>query len=189
MNKYIFALFVLIVSGVSLQAQNTVQRISNSSYTNESSYFPRNEIRANLLMSVIGLLTFDYEYFVEDNFGVGLTGSISMLEKGDWDLRGLILPYGRLYFSRDPNAGFFIEGNTGLVFYSDDTPLFDNYGNYDGISNEETDVDFGIGVGTGYKLLTRNNWIGELQLGIGRVFGKSDFAFYPRVGISIGKRF
>lgn len=49
MNKYIFALFVLIVSvGVSLQAQNTVQRISNSSYTNESSYFPRNEIRANL---------------------------------------------------------------------------------------------------------------------------------------------
>ena len=188
MKKIIATVVILMLFGISLPAQRPV----NDNYTgaDNSLYYPRNEIRANLLMSVIGLLTFDYEYFAEDNFGVGVTGSLSMLENRNWNnLRGMVLPYGRLYFSRDPNAGFFIEGNTGMVFYADSRPVYDSEGYQIAVNNDDTEIYFGIGVGTGYKLLTRNNWIGELQLGIGRVFGKNHMTAYPRVGISIGKRF
>ncbi len=183
MKKQVLAVLFFLLIGVSLNGQNPVRTDYRTS-TSESYKFPRNEIRANLLMSVIGLLTFDYEYFVEDNFGIGLTGSYSMLEKNDSYLRGLLLPYGRLYFSNGLNDGFFIEGNTGLVI--------SNRRNYEGYSEPsviDNDYNFGIGVGVGYKILTRNNWVGELQLGVGRIFGENNLEVYPRVGVSIGKRF
>lgn len=189
MKKIQFALFVLTFAAVSLHAQNDADNNYDTYSTSESTYYPRNEIRANLLMSVIGWLTFDYEYFIENNFGVGLTGSYSMLEKEDVNLRGLLLPYGRLYFGSGLNNGFFIEGNTGLVFHNQRIPLYDSNGNYNGNSGFENKMNFGIGVGVGYKILTRNNWVGELQLGVGRAFGQADLEVYPRVGISIGKRF
>lgn len=152
-------------------------------------YNVKNEIRVNLLMSVIGLLTVDYEYFIEDNFGLGLSGSISLLDESASNLKGVILPYGRLYFGQNDNDGFFIEGNTGAVMYTYTTPSHIN-GEYIGTGEVINTTGFGIGVGAGYKFLTRNNWIGELQLGVGRIFNSpAAVEVYPRVAVSIGKRF
>ncbi|HHT23777.1 MAG TPA: porin family protein [Bacteroidales bacterium] len=178
MKKILITLSVLILSFVSLQAQDTNENSYDTSSTSGLSYHPRHEIRANVLMSVIGMLTFDYEYFVDNNFGLGLSGSYSLEKKSDV-LQALLLPYGRLYFGSRVNDGFFIEGNAGMV-----SQKFETYNN-----NIEYKQYFGLGVGAGYKFLTRNNWVGELELGVGRTFGKEQVIYYSRVGISIGKRF
>ena len=55
---------------------------------------------------------------------------------------------------------------------------------------DEKTTNFGMGAAVGFKLLTRNNYVGELFAGAGRLFGDSlDFEMYPRLGLSIGKRF
>ena len=43
----------------------------------------------------------------------------------------------------------------------------------------------------GGKFLTRNGFLGEAYLGVGRSFGRNsnNNEAYPRVGITIGKRF
>jgi hypothetical protein len=39
------------------------------------------------------------------------------------------------------------------------------------------------------KFITKNNLLGEVYLGAGRLFGNSQSGAFPRVGITLGKRF
>lgn len=159
------------------------------SQTNSATFsYPRNEIRVNLLTSVLGIPEINYEYFVEDNFGVGLAVQVSAENYQNMSLRAGFIPYGRLYFGELLNAGFFIEGNFGV--------LLEKYDWYDysipSVNVPEStynDVNMGVGVSMGYKFLTKNNWVGDISIGAGRIFGDSNFGAYPRFGISIGKRF
>mgnify|MGYP000146115486 CR=1 FL=1 len=61
----------------------------------------------------------------------------------------------------------------------------------DYLSEEYTrsSTNFGFGAAAGVKLLARNGFVGEVYLGLGRLFGESIAGAYPRVGISLGKRF
>ena len=58
-----------------------------------------------------------------------------------------------------------------------------------GIDFQTEDDVFGAGLGLalGWKYLTPNNWVGEIFVGGGRDFVND--SSYPRVGISLGKRF
>ncbi len=55
------------------------------------------------------------------------------------------------------------------------------------VTKTETNMGAGLGIAIGWKYLSRNNWIGEIYLGGGRDFIND--GGYPRLGISIGKRF
>ncbi len=183
MKKYFILIIISLVS-FSVFSQRPVRDNYSRSQDNAVLYdFPRNEIRANLLMSVMGYPTIDYEYFVEDNFGVGLSGAISLLTENGSEYRGMLSPYGRLYFGSMATEGFFIEGSVSSVFYNRSI-----YNNNEVSSTKKITPEFGLGVAVGYKILTRNNWVGELLLGAGRTF-KESYDVYPRLGISIGKRF
>lgn len=195
MKKHLILIVIIILSVVSVYGQQSQYvRTDGTTTSSDPTVYQKNEIRLNLLESVLGLPEINYERFIEDNFGVGIAASTSLLNISESQLRSMFLVFGRLYLSNSKIcSGFYIEGNTGPVFQRaiNYYYTYDSNGYYSGTQYEKGDlyVGFGLGVATGYKFLTKNNWVGELSLGVGRVFGNNLIDAYPRVGITIGKRF
>ncbi|WBL22690.1 hypothetical protein [Zunongwangia sp. HRR-M8] len=165
--------------------------------TEESIDLTKQELKLNLGMAVAGIPEVSYEYFLEDNSSIGLSIGVGLDEPEDLALRFIATPYYRLFFGKKKNAGFFIEANAAIAsyhdYYNEYTYNYDDDGYYyeeqTNIYDEKT-TNFGLGAAVGFKLLTRNNYIGEIYAGAGRLFGDSnDFEVYPRLGVSIGKRF
>lgn len=162
------------------------------------SYAGKQEIKFNLAMAVAGIPELTYEYFLEDNSSVGLSLGVGLDQPEDLALRFLATPYYRIFFGKKQNAGFFIEANAALAYYHDQYSYYSYYydndsGEYLGtkiVVTDEKTTNFGLGAAIGFKLLTRNNYVGEIFAGAGRLFGDSDgYEIYPRLGISLGKRF
>ena len=152
-----------------------------------------NECRFNLATAIAGFPEFNYERFVTDNSGFGLTVAVSLEKPGNMITRSMFLPYGRLYFGEKKDAGFFIEANMAILGqrekYNDlvyDT-VTQTYSGIVPIDNRA--VSFGFGCAAGAKFLARNGYIGEVIVGGGRLFGDNLIGGYPRLGFSIGKRF
>jgi hypothetical protein len=74
------------------------------------------------------------------------------------------------------------------IYNSSISPFSSMY-QYDSYTSSYESTNFGFGAAIGVKLLTRNNFVGELVMGVGRLFGKPQIEAYPRLGVSIGKRF
>ena len=158
----------------------------------------KQEIKFNLGMAVAGIPELSYEYFLEDNSSLGLSLGVGLDQPEVLSLRLLITPYYRIFFGKKQNAGFFIEANAAVASYHNKYSYYSGY--YDRETGEylETRIDvknekftnFGLGGAIGFKLLTRNNYLGEVYAGAGRLFGDSQgYEIYPRLGISLGKRF
>ncbi|MBW2960458.1 hypothetical protein [Mesonia aestuariivivens] len=157
----------------------------------------KHELKFNLAMAIAGIPELTYEYFIEDNTSVGLSVGVGLDSPEDLDLRLLVTPYYRIFFGKKQNAGFFIEANAAVATYHDKYTYYNYYydesGDYVRTQVEAIDektTNFGLGAAIGFKLLTRNNYVGEIFTGAGRLFGDSnDYEVYPRLGISLGKRF
>lgn len=151
-----------------------------------------NEVKINLLMSVIGIPEITYERLIGDNMGLGITGGYAFEDNIDY--RFAIMPHYRLYFGSKKANGFFIEGNMALIGTRSEIYhyLESSYyppGGYNSRSGK-TYTNFGLGAAAGAKFLTRNGFLGEAYLGVGRVMGERRYIQeYPRIGITIGKRF
>jgi len=150
-----------------------------------------NELRINLLMSIIGLPELTYERYIADNMGVGLSVAVSLDKMENMSTRSIISPYYRLYFGNKKASGFFIEGNMALVRQKelDYNYYYDNGVTYQSELYTRLTTNFGFGGAIGVKLLARNGFVGEVYLGGGRLFGESIAEAYPRIGVSLGKRF
>ncbi|MFZ9661220.1 MAG: hypothetical protein ACO29O_05015, partial [Chitinophagaceae bacterium] len=164
------------------------QQNSYAAYTTStSSKAPKlkNEIRFNIATAIAGLPELNYEAFIADNVGLGMAVAVSLETSENMEIRSLFIPYARIYFSEKPNAGFFIEGNLGFAGQKGTK--------YDSFNGQSTGVksyfNGGFGAAVGWKFLTRNNYVGELYGGLGRLFGDNLIVVYPRVGITLGKRF
>lgn len=198
-NKICFILLLSLVTSVQAQQnQYVVKETRIITHESNTETYPKNEIRLNLFQSVLGLPEINYERILEDNFGLGAYAAYSLENEYDSNLRALLIGYGRLYLGNyKPAVGFYIEGNTGLVMQNVYNMYYDQYyGSYGAYGYNTVNngsvirAGLGIGVAAGYKFLTKNNWVGEFSLGIGRVFGNNAVVdAYPRLGISIGKRF
>jgi hypothetical protein len=151
-----------------------------------------NELKINLLFSVIGMPEITYERIIEDNMGVGLSAFVGL--DNDIDYTYGFTPYFRLYFGQKKASGFFIEGNASVIgnrsyHY---IPSYSNYYPSPDLTISSTQTNFGLGAAAGGKFLTRNGFLGEAYLGVGRLLGeKNSYSgeAYPRIGITIGKRF
>jgi hypothetical protein len=143
-----------------------------------------NELKINLAMSIAGIPEITYERFIAENMGVGLSAAISL--DNSLNTNAIILPYYRVYFGSKKASGFFIEGNGAMVVEKQYTYNYDQYGYYSSSSTSSV-AQFGLGAAAGAKFLTRNGFLGEVYLGLGRLF--SNEGVYPRVGITLGKRF
>ena len=145
-----------------------------------------NELKLNALMLVLGNPEIDYEYLINDNSGIGIAANVNLDNNKLISYNYMVLPYYRLYVGKYSAAGFFFEINAGVVS--------EEVYRYDQILNEsvkEDKVGFGPGVAIGGKFLIRSNIVLEFFGGLGRNFSADDYGSYafPRVGVSIGKRF
>jgi hypothetical protein len=152
-----------------------------------------NEVKLNLGTSIFALYPeFSYERIISEDFGLGASAGIALDSGSDYPMNFAFTPYARWYFGGNANnlqkygAGFFIEAN-GSLFSTKFAKEINYYENSTITHNNGDGFGAGLGVGVGWKYLSRNNWVGEFLLGVGRDFVNDDA--YPRVGITIGKRF
>lgn len=180
--KKLSALLIVLIATTSLFAQQRRTKSFMGWHLTKDTQFElkENEVKLNLATTIFGLYPeISYERILHEDFSVGGSAGIGL--NGDYPLDFSITPYARWFFGgtstnlQKYGAGFFIEAN-GSVFSHND---------YDyELSN---DVGAGLGLALGWKYISKNNWVGEIFGGAGRDF-VSSYA-YPRIGISIGKRF
>lgn len=143
----------------------------------------KNEIKINLLSAIIGMPEVTYERLFNDNTALGLSALVGVDDGINYKFG--FIPHYRIYFGNKKASGFFIEANAAIMGVDDNSAYW-----YGPIDASKTSARFGLGAAAGGKFLTKNGFIGELYGGVGRFFVKDrEVEAYPRIGISIGKRF
>ncbi|UKT65716.1 hypothetical protein [Pedobacter mucosus] len=164
---------------------------SAQSNPKEEISYGKNELKVNLLTSIFALPEISYERLLEDNMGVGLSLAFGIGNDDDFsEYKFLAIPHYRLYFGKKEAAGFFIEGNAALgsvreryVYINSSYPSSYSF-------DSSAKLNFGLGAAVGAKFLTRNGFLGEIFGGVGRFLGSDrNVEAYPRLGITLGKRF
>jgi hypothetical protein len=139
-----------------------------------------NEIKLNVGATAFLYPEINYERILSDDSGLGIGVLFSLIN--DEDVKYLITPFYRFYFGRHRAQAFFVEVNAGLKGSKEE-----EYSMNGGYFYKKSHVNFGLGAAMGGKfIIPRKRIICEFYLGGGRM-GSSDL--YPRVGISVGKRF
>lgn len=149
----------------------------------------KNEIRLNILSSTLGMPEISYEYSLSDDFGLGVY-TLAGLDYDVYNIKYGVLPYGRLYIGNKLDRGFFIEVNSGI--FSHKVTVYETHysdGIVQSITKSEYKIEPELGFAVGYKFLTKNNWVGDIFVGVGRGLSLGDGPVHTRVGISIGKKF
>lgn len=113
--------------------------------------------------------------------------SVAFAVDSDIDYRFTALPYYRFYFGKPWAKGFFLEVNANFASFREGES-FDFNGN---LVYDDNCFLFGMGAAAGVKFLSCSHIVGEVYVGVGRFFSDSDWYDwgYPRVGITLGKRF
>ncbi len=161
-----------------------------------------NEVRLNLLAPVaFKAVSLEYERSTAKvkDLGFGATVSASFAHTGDYETTIFptfgVMPYARWYFGGKKlaatrlNSGFFIEANTAINYHRYTRNSYKEY--YGGETETKQGASWGIGLGGGWKLVSRSNWSGEISLRVGRNLVKGDDAddVYVYPAISVGYRF
>lgn len=154
-----------------------------------------NELKLNLVYTIAGFPELNYERILKDDMSVGVAVLVGL--EGNSDYSFGIIPNYRIYFGSKKANGFFIEANAAIIsnraeYYNYDYLAYTTYlPGYVSYTNPINKVytNFGLGAAAGAKFLTKNGFVGEVFLGVGRLFGNSVDDAYPRAGITIGKRF
>lgn len=153
--------------------------------SSEEKFKLKHEVKLNLIYPLAEIIELNYDLIINEDFSVGL--GLNYWFDSDAIIDYQILPYFRFYpLEQKPGAGFFIEANTSILSLT--TDYYDVSFHSDPVQ-EETSTVFGMGVATGFKFLSKGNFVTELYGGAGRVIGEDDTQFYPRFGITLGKRF
>lgn len=156
----------------------------------------KNEVKLNIPLTVFGAFPeLTYERIISEDFTIGASIGFSLRNKSSYgEMDFMATPYVRWFFGGNTKAmqkyaaGFFTEVSVSVlsgkknILYSE-APGGNHMEKY---GDDYTGV--GLGCAIGWKRVTKNNWVGEIFLGVGKEIA-TDYNFYPRVGISIGKRF
>lgn len=177
MKKLIFAIFFFV--GLCAFAQD------------DQPVFKRNELKLNVGAVACGFPEINYERIIAKDMGVGIAGMFSLIEEATLEYQ--ILPFYRMYFGRrKPASGLYVEVNAALVGQRNEeyTSYYDDNGYYlYSDSKPVRAVSGGVGVAVGIKWLNSRGFTGDAYAGLGRLYGEPIMEIYPRVGISLGKRF
>ena len=161
------------------------------------------EVRLNLFaLPYASELSAEYEYATAPNLSIGCTVSTYI---GDESASGLsfptfgVMPYGRWYFGGNwfsiasPNAGFLIEVNSAIGYYDKLKNVYysGNWLNWKRTEEIVSGTSFGIGLGAGFKYVTRRGWSAEVSLRMGSnlVTASNRNGGYIYPAISVGYRF
>jgi len=156
----------------------------NESESEQKVKMANNELKLNLATTIASLPEINYERILGDHSGMGI-GAMVALDGSIDNPRYLFTPFYRFYFGNYRAQGFFIELNAGIKGSRE----YNSYNSYNnGYYNSYTsDFNFGLGFAVGYKyVLKQNGLVAEIYTGLGRTTNEG---FYPRVGVTLGKRF
>lgn len=193
--KRITLVLVILVSFTSVQAQE----------------FDQNELRLNLLdMLSRGTLNASYERFLTPQTSLGVTTMVALND--DYTEKFELAPSFRMYFNDDLlelRKSVFVEVFTAFVVA--DSGYYDyNYVECDYLaqsvqasadpqglsiapcgyySQPSPEAAFTLGMMLGKKWVNQSNFAFELGLGFGRYLTQTYNDAYPRINLSIGKRF
>ena len=193
--KRITLILVILVSFTSVQAQE----------------FDQNELRLNLLdMLSRGTLNASYERFLTPQTSLGVTTMVALND--DYTEKFEFAPSFRMYFNDDLlelRKSVFVEVFTAFVVA--DSGYYDyNYVECDyptqsiqasaepqGLSiapcgyysEPSPEAAFALGMMLGKKWVNQSNFTFEFGLGFGRYLTQTYNESYPRINLSIGKRF
>lgn len=184
MKNYI--LFCLSLLSITLYSQE----IEDSYITTEEHH----EIKINGLFLILGAIEVDYQYVLNDESAIGVD-VLFAFDDETINVNYYISPYYRQYFGKKYASGFFVEA-FGMLNSVDDY-IYDSYYDeptdsyYSNSGYDDNVVDFALGIGTGVKLITKRDFIVEIDLGIGRNLFKNDrdFTIIGKGGINLGYRF
>lgn len=153
---------------------------------------PLNELKVNLPFTIFASAPeISYERILNTDISVGAAISAS-LDTDRNPYKFIFTPYFRWFFGgsseslNKAGSGFFIEANGSIFSYETNRDYYES----NKINSNEFTTGAGLGLALGWKYISKNNWVGEIYTGVGRNFIKNDYnEAYPRIGISIGKRF
>ncbi|MBB2145103.1 DUF3575 domain-containing protein [Pedobacter sp. LMG 31464] len=185
----------LMLSGLLLASTLFVYAQKTDSTSTNGGINGNNELKLNLFYTIAGFPEINYERILKDDMSVGVAILVGLEKDSEYSFG--IIPNFRVYFGNKKASGFFIEGNAAVISYKD------NYYDYSYLAYSsypagtyqytspiaKTYTNFGLGAAAGGKFLTKKGFVGEIYLGVGRLFGDSPIEAYPRGGITIGKRF
>lgn len=160
MKKTTILLFALLISVSSFSQKRT--RSLFGWHLEKDTPVKLNEIKVNLGSSILAYYPeISYERILSEDLSIGSTLGFNLSSdefSSTYPTNFTFTPYVRWFFGGNANnlqkygAGFFIEGNGALL------------------STYENDFGAGLGLATGWKYLSKNNWVGELMVGAGRDF-------------------
>ncbi|WP_315055923.1 DUF3575 domain-containing protein [Chryseobacterium indoltheticum] len=175
-----FLLFIILFAFCSVNAQNE---------GDANPYQKNNEIKLNLITPLSGAVEVGFERYLNKKSSVGISALFVYDHTKENDMNYFVSPYYRYYFGKKYASGFFVEGFgmftsiDGKKVYAADNVTF----------TEGKDVyDLALGAGFGWKVVTREGFVFEANVGYGRlVFNadKTDHNQVLKLGLSIGYRF
>lgn len=158
----------------------------------------KHEVRLDVLEAILApAIELNYEYVLSRYTGVGASINVNV-DNDDEELgfagqKFAFTPYFRQYFfnKKDYGArGFYAEG---LLQYTSGQSVDFETDFTTGFSTliEEDWSAFGIGFAIGQKWVSRNGFVLELSIGVGRNLTNDEFApdFFARGGLNFGYRF
>lgn len=170
----IIALFISVIS---------YGQIDNSNPTKN-----RTEVKFNVFSLSLGAIDFEFERTLNSHSSLGM----SFKQAFDTGQNSEVAAFYRYYFGKKYASGFFIEGFG--MYHSKYEYLFST-GSSPSTLNDvyRFGNDFALGLGIGYKLVSKKGLILQAHLGAGRNLfnGKNSYGelFPGKAGISIGYRF
>ena len=184
MKKSIVILFALFMSiPLFSQQQQQSRGFLRRQQPPVEVFAPVNELKLNLALTIFGSYPeISYERVFKEDLSFGFSAGVGIGDR--YIMNYNLTPYFRWFFGGSSRsmekigAGLFLEANGalfGIEHYNNDSWRFENT------------FGAGIGMAVGWKYVSRNNWVGEFYFGGGRDFVNDDL--FPRMGISIGKRF
>lgn len=201
MKKWILALAVVALASFGATAQTV-----SLSYDDGNNGFrllteKPHEVKLNLITSTVMLHPeVAYDYTINTDLSVG--GRVSFNIKNDNDQADETLgnfqisPYVRWHFYKNTSGnalrGFYVEGNMAYTNYTYVSNRTLNVNDPEGIMTTEKSKanQFGLGVGAGYRWITKGAWSFELGAVAGRNLLNNDAPnVYWNTIFSIGKRF
>ncbi len=161
----------------------------------------KNEIKVDVLnLTAFGKLGISYEYFIDKDFSVGITGMfLNKKSKTDDfltdDTRTLIdyqlIEYVRYALSKSATNLYYIEGfvNVNGGEYKELTTRNNGTADYVLVTRNNYN-DVALGGAVGYKLYFKESFVLDLTVGIGKnLFQENSPSTVTRLGINLGYRF
>lgn len=201
MKKWILVLAVVALASFGASAQTV-----SLSYDDGNNGFKLltekpHEVKLNLITSTVMLHPeVAYDYTINTDLSVG--GRVSFNIKNDNDQADETLgnfqisPYVRWHFYKNTSGnalrGFYVEGNMAYTNYTYVSNRILNVNDPEHIMTTEKSKanQFGLGVGVGYRWITKGAWSFELGAVVGRNLLNNDAPnVYWNTIFSIGKRF